>query len=42
MKEYNNNTMLIFAASEGFHDIVDFLLSQGADPNEASNVWKFT
>jgi hypothetical protein len=30
--------LLIFAASEGFVDVVEFLLSVGADPNEYSNV----
>jgi ankyrin repeat protein len=30
--------MLIFAANEGFLDVVEFLLSIGADPNECSNV----
>jgi len=30
--------MLIFASNEGFTDIVEFLLSVGADPNECSNV----
>ena len=37
-KQYGNYTMLIYAASEGFLDIVEFLLSIGADPNEHSNV----
>ena len=37
-KQFGNYTMLIFASSEGHHDIVEFLLSVGADPNEFSNV----
>ena len=38
LKQFGNYTLLIFAASEGFTDIVEFLLSIGADPNEYSNV----
>lgn len=38
LKQFGNYTLLIFAASEGFVDVVEFLLSVGADPNEYSNV----
>jgi ankyrin repeat protein len=37
LKLCGNYTLLIKAASEGFLDIVEFLLSIGADPNECSN-----
>jgi ankyrin repeat protein len=38
LKPFGNYTLLIFAANQGFIDIVEFLLSIGADPNECSNV----
>ena len=38
MKQYGNYTLLIYAASEGFIDIVEYLLSIKANPNEFSNV----
>jgi ankyrin repeat protein len=38
MRQYAGYTMLIFAVTNGYIDIVKFLVDVGADVNEPSNV----
>lgn len=38
MKLYSGYSMLIFAVTQGYLDIVKFLVENGADVNEASDV----
>jgi len=38
MKPYGGYTMLIYAATEGHLDIINYLIKLGADVNETSDV----
>jgi|LauGreDrversion4_2_1035121.scaffolds.fasta_scaffold724536_1 hypothetical protein len=38
LKQYGGYTMLIFAATHGYIDILEYLIKLGADVNEVSNV----
>ena len=40
LKQYGGYTMLIFAATHGYIDILEYLIKLGADVNEVSNVSK--